>query len=262
MSDFEFTVTDGIGLATFNRPQARNALTFEMYEGLAATCAEVTSDVSRGSQNCRAIVVTGDAKAFAAGTDIAQFRAFESGADGIAYERQMGHVFDRVERCPVPVVAAISGACTGGGAAIAAVCDIRIASDNMRFGFPIARTLGNTLSPENLARTADLVGLSRAKKLLMTATLIDAREALDCGLIAEVCADHDATLERALSLAAKMAAMAPLTISSVKETYRRLTHAAAAVDCDDLIEQCYGSDDFREGMDAFLAKRHPVWRGT
>ena len=106
-----------IGWITFNRPQARNALTFAMYEGLAEICSRVGQ-----TREVKALVITGAGdKAFAAGTDIAQFQAFKGGEDGIAYERKMDRILDTIERCSVPTIAAIAGFCTGGGAAIAAV---------------------------------------------------------------------------------------------------------------------------------------------
>src|ERR1700760_1194940 len=124
---------DGIGHVTLNRPQARNALTFPMYERLAEIAAD-PGDV-------RGVVVTGAGdKAFAAGTDINQFRAFSGAEDAMAYEARIDRVLGVIERCPVPTVAAVGGACTGGGAAIAAACDLRIAAAHARFGFPIART--------------------------------------------------------------------------------------------------------------------------
>ncbi|MFO7758096.1 MAG: enoyl-CoA hydratase-related protein, partial [Roseovarius sp.] len=122
---------------TFNRPQARNALTFEMYDGLALLCRDVPTDGS-----LRAVVIHGaGGKAFAAGTDMTQFRAFDKPQDAADYEAKIEGVLDAVERCKLPTVAAINGACTGGGAAIAGACDIRIATANLKFGFPIARTL-------------------------------------------------------------------------------------------------------------------------
>ena len=129
----------------FNRPEARNALTFAMYEELADICANVPTDGS-----VRAVVIHGaGGKAFAAGTDMTQFRAFETAQDALDYEAQIDAVLEAVERCPVPTIAAINGACTGGGASIAAACDIRIASASLKFGFPIARTLGNCLAAVN-----------------------------------------------------------------------------------------------------------------
>ena len=169
---------DGIGHLTFNRPQARNALTFPMYERLA----EIATDPG----DVRALVITGAGdRAFAAGTDINQFRAFSTAADAMAYEQKIDRVLGAVERCRVPTIAAIAGACTGGGAAIAAACDLRLAAANARFGFPIARTLGNCLSMSNLARLSALIGPARVIEMIFTARLFTATQALAAGLLTE-----------------------------------------------------------------------------
>jgi enoyl-CoA hydratase/carnithine racemase len=242
---------------TFNRPEARNALTFAMYEGLATLCREVPTDGS-----IRAVVIAGaGGKAFAAGTDMTLFRAFERAEDALDYETRIEAVLEAIERCPLPTVAAITGACTGGGAAIAAVCDLRIASRDLKFGFPIARTLGNCLAAANLARLASLMGAGRVREMIFTARLIGAEEALGCGLISEVCADEAALMARAAALADTLAQMAPLTLRATKEAMRRVAVATRVEDAD-LIEMCYMSRDFRHGMEAFLAKRAPDWSGT
>lgn len=242
---------------TFNRPEARNALTFGMYEGLAALCRGVSTDGS-----LRAVVIHGaGGKAFAAGTDMTEFRAFERAQDALDYEARIEAVLEAIERCPLPTVAAINGACTGGGAAIAGVCDIRIAAASLKFGFPIARTLGNCLSAANLARLASLMGAGRVREMIFTARLIGAQEALGIGLISEVLEDEAALMERADALADTLGQMAPLTLRATKEAMRRVA-AATRVEDSDLIEMCYMSRDFRHGMEAFLAKEKPDWNGT
>jgi enoyl-CoA hydratase len=249
---------DKVGWITFNRPQARNALTFAMYEGVAEVCARVAK-----SREVQALVITGGGdKAFAAGTDIAQFRDFKGGEDGIAYERKMDRILETIERCPVPTIAAVNGFCTGGGAAIAAVCDFRIASASAQFGFPIARTLGNCLSMPNYARLAALVGPQRVKEMLLLAKLVDAETALKIGLVSEVLPDQAALLARAEALAVTLAGHAPITMAVTKEALRRLQAKMGDENIDDLIRHTYGSADFKEGMDAFLGKRPPKWTGT
>lgn len=243
------------GVITFNRPQARNALTFEMYETLATICNTIVDK----SLDIRSLIVTGAGdKAFAAGTDISRFRDFRTPEDALGYERTMDRVLGVLESIPIPTVAAIRGACTGGGAAIAACCDIRIASDDIKYGFPIARTLGNCLSTGNLARLVALLGDARTREILMTSRLITIAEALSINLVNESSADP---LARAHELCELMHGHAPLTIAASKEGLRRLRESAANVEGDDLIVQCYTSEDFREGMDAFLAKRKPEWKG-
>lgn len=246
-----------VATITLNRPDKRNALTFGMYEGLAAFCRE-----AREAEGLRAIVVAGaGGKAFAAGTDISLFREFEGAESGLAYEKKMDGILADIEACPVPMIAALAGACTGGGAAIAAVCDVRIATGDMKFGFPIARTLGNCLSAASIQRLNALLGPGRTKEMLMTARLIEAEEARHIGLVSEVHADYAALMRRADALAREIAEFAPVTLRVTKEMYRRINAAALAVEDDDLIAQSYGSEDFREGLDAFLAKRKPAWKG-
>ena len=253
-----YAVEDGIGTITLNRPQARNALTFAMYERIAEICRD---PAAHGDP--RVIVMTGAGdKAFAAGTDIAQFRAFESAEDALAYEERIETVMRAIERCPVPTLAAISGAVTGGGAGIALACDLRIATVTARFGFPIARTLGNCLSMENYARLYAMLGPARVKDIVFTARLVEAEEGQRIGLYGELLPDHAALMRRAGELARTIAGHAPLTMRATKEAMRRLTAATAeGLDGRDLVTLCYTSADFREGMEAFLGKRTPNWTG-
>ena len=257
--DLLYEVRDGIARVTFNRPQARNAMLFGMYERLAEICTEIDAD-----RTVRALILTGAGeRAFAAGTDISQFRAFKTPEDALAYEARIDSVLGALERVRVPTIAAIAGACTGGGAAMAACCDLRIAAGNMRFGFPIARTLGNCLSVSNYARLAALIGPARVKDMVFTARLIEAEEARGIGLVSEVLPDPAALCVRAEELAQLIAAHAPLTLRATKEALRRIRERSPAPgEADkDLLLMCYMSADFREGMDAFLNKRAPVWRG-
>ncbi len=254
-ADLFFEIRDGVARLTFNRPQARNALTFAMYEGLAQACERVDADPS-----VRVMILAGTGeKAFAAGTDIGAFRALETPDDALAYEARIDRVLSALEACRVPTIAAIAGACTGGGAAIAACCDLRIATADARIGFPIARTLGNCLSVATLARLVRLVGPMRVKEMIFTARLLDAEEAQGAGFLTEVVPDAPALTARADALARLIAGHAPLTLEATKEGLRRLAAGEAAGD--DLILRCYMSEDFREGMTAFLEKRTPTWRG-
>lgn len=253
--EFLFECRGDTGIITFNRPHARNALSFAMYEALDDVCQSVHSHVL----DIRSLLITGAGdKAFAAGTDISCFSDFNSADDALGYERTMDRVLGALESLAIPTVAAIRGACTGGGAAIAACCDLRIASDDLKFGFPIARTLGNCLSVGNLSRLVELLGAARTRDILLTARLIRSEEALQIGLVNECVADP---MKRALALCETLQQHAPLTMAASKEGLRRLREHAAAVEGDDLVVQCYTSDDFREGMDAFLNKRPPDWQG-
>jgi enoyl-CoA hydratase/carnithine racemase len=141
--------------------------------------------------------------AFGAGTDISLFRDFKSGDDGLAYEARMEAMFAKMERCAVPVIAAIPGVCTGGAAVIAAACDLRISTRKLKFGFPIARTLANCLSAANIARVAMLTGVGRAVDMLMTTRLIEADEALAIGLVNELFDTNEELMARAQAPAPK-----------------------------------------------------------
>lgn len=256
MSDLVlYDVDGGIGTITINRPEARNALTFEMYDLIAEICAAPSPD-----GGVKALIVTGAGeRAFAAGTDISLFRDFHAPEDARRYEERIERALTKIEACPVPTIAAISGACTGGGATIAVACDLRIAAQNAVFGFPVARTLGNCLSLANYARLVALIGAGRVMDMVLTARLPDAEAAKAIGLISEILPDHPALMARARELAATVAQHAPLTMQATKEALRRLREGRR--DDDDLITMCYMSEDFREGLEAFLAKRKPEWKG-
>lgn len=257
-TDLLYAIEDWIGIATINRPHARNALTMPMY----ARLAEICRGLEPGGP-VKALIIRGaGGKAFASGTDIAEFAAFTTGAEGVAYETGFSGYIAEIEACRVPTIAAIAGACTGGGAAIAAVADLRLTTADLRFGFPIARTLGNTLGASTLAKVVALIGPARTTDLLFQARLMGAEEALRIGLVSEVVADADALDDRAHAIAREVASLAPLTLFTLKETLRRIMGAGgAAVENRDMVDLAYGSADFREGRDAFLARRPPVWRG-
>ena len=255
--DMLYEIKDGIGWVTFNRPQARNAFTFAMYERLSEIAKQANEDKS-----IKVLVFQGAGdKAFASGTDINQFRAFKSPEDALEYESRIDRVLGVLETCRVPTIAAINGACTGGGAGIAACCDIRIGTKTARLGFPIARTLGNCLSMSNLSRLTALVGPARVKDLIFTARLVGAEEAANVGLLTEVVEDGAALQTRAAEMAALIATHAPLTMTAIKQGLARLMTRLTREEGEDLILMCYMSRDFREGMDAFLNKRAPQWKG-
>ena len=257
-SEILFEVRDGVGCVTLNRPQARNAMTMYMYDELARICTDVA-----GSGDIHALIITGAGeKAFAAGTDISHFLNFTTPEQGLEYERTAHRQFSAYDACPVPVIAAVSGACTGGGAGIAACCDLRIATKSMKFGFPIARTLGNCLSIETLNRLVTLIGEARTKELIITSRLIEAEEALAIGLINELVEDHDALMERVWSLGARLKDHAPLTMQATKALLSRLRNQGPEADDADWIGKVYSSADFKEGREAFLEKRKPVWKGV
>ena len=245
-----------IAVLTFNRPDARNAMTWDMYRGLHDACEHVDAD-----DRVRVMVLRGAGdKAFVAGTDIAQFREFTTPQHALDYERAQNKNIGRVEKVQKPTIAMLRGFAVGGGANIALACDLRIAATDAQLGVPIARTLGNTLSMETVARIMAYVGPARTKELLFTARLLTAEEGKAAGVFNEV-VEPERLEARTFELADRIASNAPLTIRSIKAMVRRVLEDARPDEVSDLIQLAYQSEDFREGVEAFLAKRPPVWRG-
>ena len=240
-----------------DRPAARNALTFAMYDRIAALCRD-----ANGDDSVKAVVISGSADAFVAGTDIAQFVDFKEATQALDYERRMDAWLGAIEDVRVPTIAALRGPVVGGGLAIAAACDLRVAAPSARFGVPVARTLGNCFSAANLVRLAALVGLGRVKELVFTARLIDAQEARAIGLISEIVASENALDARVDELVEQLASYAPLTLHATKEMVRRIRARMLPDEASDLVALCYTSADFREGVRAFIERRKPVWTGS
>jgi len=240
---------------TFDRPAARNAMTWHMYERLRSVCEELAAD-----SHIRVAVLRGaGGQAFIAGTDIAQFLDFKTGEDGIAYEAEMERTLGLLEALPMPTLAVVEGWAIGGGLAIAACCDLRIATPGSRFGVPIARTLGNCLSVANYARLVAALGLPRAKRMLLLAENLTADEALAGGFLSAIV--EPAVLDQRIAeLCERLRQQAPVTMRVTKEAIRRLT-LAGLPDGDDLVRACYGSADFRIGVRAFVDKKTPQWTG-
>jgi len=256
-SEVLFEIAGSVAYLTFNRPEARNAMTWAMYDALATSCDRADTD-----PDIRVLVLRASGEAFIAGTDIRQFTGFESADDGVAYERRLDAVIDRLEAVNLPTIAQVQGVAAGGGCAIAFACDLRVCTPNATFGVPIARTLGNCLSSDNYARLVDLIGPARTKDLLFTGRFLNASEGHALGLVTRL-AEPDQIDETVRTLADAIAANAPLTIRATKEAIRRIARHRRPdpVQADDLIALCYGSHDFREGVSAFLAKRRPRFTG-
>ena len=245
-----------VAWVTFNRPEARNAMTFEMYDDLHDLCDELDAD-----REVRVVVVRGAGdKSFAAGTDIRQFLSFETREDALGYEARIGRVLRRLAGLAKPTIAMVQGDAVGGGLFLSLACDLRFAADHARFGAPVARTLGNCTAPFSFTLLASTVGMVRAREILIRARLVAAAEARAMGLVDEVY--PGAELEaRVRDEAERLTGHAPLTMAAVKEATRRVRDVFALDDAEDIILSCYLSADFKEGARAFLEKRKPNWRG-
>jgi enoyl-CoA hydratase len=243
-----------IARITLSRPAALNALTWSMYQQMEGHLEQVAAD-----ESIRAIIIRGEGKAFAAGTDIQQFQHFTAD-DGVAYEHTMERIVERLYSITKPTLAAIHGYAVGAGLVIATACDLRYATPASRFGVPIARTLGNCITLKNYRHLVDALGATRAKEMLLTARLLTASEALNYGFLTAII-DEENLMARVTGVAEQISGLAPLTIWSVKEAQRRLSAGGAASDFDDVLARVYGSADFAEGVKAHMEKRKPQWRG-
>jgi enoyl-CoA hydratase len=245
----------GVASVVFNRPQARNAMTWRMYEQLVEIGQHLHND-----RSVRAVVLRGaGGQAFVAGTDIEQFTSFHSAEDGVAYERQIEACIELLCGLPMPTLAIIEGWAVGGGLAIATACDFRLATPGTRLGVPIAKTLGNGLSIANVARLRAALGHQQVKRMLMLAEFIEADEALASGYLHQIVA-ADSIAASAAELVQRLSALAPITQRVSKAALDRLVTQDLPA-ADDLIRAVYGSEDFRQGVRAFVAKRPPVWSG-
>lgn len=255
MSELEVTQDGAVLTVLFNRPEARNAMTFAMYDGLEEACARADADDA-----VRVMVLRGaGGRAFVAGTDISQFSTFTSGEDGITYEERITRVVNRLEDVAVPTVAAIEGPCVGGGLALAAACDLRLATESSRFGVPIARTLGNCLSMNTYSLLVHHLGPGRTLDMLLRARLLSAADAHATGFVGEVVADGE--LEPALTaLIDVLLSHAPLSMKAAGQAVARLRRANLP-DGDDLVREVFGSADFRAGVAAFVERGQVSWTG-
>lgn len=228
-----------------------------MYDALAAACESVDADTT-----VRVFVVKGAGRAFAAGTDISQFIDLKTAADAVGYERRLDRVIDRLEAVRCATIAQVDGVAAGGGCAIALACDLRVCTPEARFGVPIARTLGNCLSATNYSRILELIGPARLKDVLFTGRFMSGEEAHAAGLVARL-SSADGIEHEVSELALSIAANAPLTIQATKEALRRIHQhnrlPQGAID--ELVVECYTSDDFRHAVESFLAKTKPVFTG-
>ncbi|TEA78802.1 enoyl-CoA hydratase [Allopusillimonas ginsengisoli] len=237
----------GIAEILIDRADRHNAMTLAMYEGMVSLIEQCTNNAA-----VQCVLFRGaGGKSFVSGTDIAYFKDFTDGKQGLDYEAFVERVIDAVERIPVPTIAIIDGWAVGGGLALATACDFRVCSHSSRFGAPIAKTLSNTLSSRNIARLTAAFGVPRVKKMLLLAEYVSADEALSCGYVHQVCVQEDIQ-HAAHALAQQLTALSPVTQGAVKETLRRIV-VEQRLDDDDIIESVYGSQAFRDGVASFVS---------
>lgn len=248
-----------IGWIVFNNPARHNATSFEMWQSLPLVLDAYALD-----PEVRVIVLKGAGeKAFSAGADISQFKEKRTGAEAV---REYNAASDKAGRalreCPKPTIAMVRGYCIGGGTAVAVGCDIRIASDDARFGVPAAK-LGLGYRFDGIRRLASIVGPSSAAEIFFTGHQFSAQEALDMGLINRIV--PVAELEKyTLDYANTIAVNAPLTIAAVKRSLIEFLKDPAERDlahCQKMVNACYESEDYKEGQAAFMEKRKPQFKG-
>jgi enoyl-CoA hydratase len=250
---------DGVGVVTFNQPEKHNAMSVEMWKGLA----DILDDFARDPA-IRTVILTGaGTRAFVSGADISQFEQQRASADAQrAYDEQTAIGRQRLSSFPKPTIASIRGYCLGGGLAIAMQADIRIASPDTQFGIPAAK-LGIAYGFEGLRRLVSLVGPAHARMILYTGARIGADEALRIGLINRI-APADELEARVFEVANQIAANAPLSGAASKLAIDQVLLDPDARDLESLARAtatCFDSEDYREGRAAFLEKRPPRFQG-
>lgn len=251
-----FTREGAIGRIVFDNQASLNALTFSMWRRLGEICREISEDDS-----LRVVTLRGaGGKAFLAGTAIDGFLEFKSGADGVAYEREMDEYVSLVETLPMTTIAVVEGWAVGGGLALSCACDLRIATTDAKFGSPLGRSIGNCLSASGYTRLVAHVGIAQAKRILLLGEMLTAQELFDLGLLLHV-VERDALDETVEAVCKRAAENAPITSRASKTAIRRLIYAGRP-DIDDLIEQVYGSNDFRMAVRNFLEKKPRIWTGS
>ena len=256
MAQVTCEVKGNIAYITFDHVAARNAMTVGMYQSLQKIC----EDLAQNSDVRVAILRGAGGKAFVSGSDIAQFAQFQDGEDGIAYEQGIDAYLQPLATLPMPTIAVIDGVAAGGGLAIATCCDFRISTPDAKFGVPIAKTLGNCLSPGNIAWLIAHLGVNTVKRMLLLAEMIPASVLLAQGyLLATHEAEHLG--KEADQLAHQLASLAPITQKASKLALARMIKNQLP-DCQDLIRETYGSADFKNGVTSFLKGEKPRWMGV
>ena len=248
-----------IGWVIFNNPQKRNAMSLEMSEATAAALEDYARDPA-----IRVVILKGEGdKAFVSGADISQFKERRGTMEQVRASEAISEKTNKaIRECPKPVIAMIRGYCMGGGLGLAVACDLRIATDDSRFGIPAAK-LGVGYRFAGVRRLAQLVGPSFTAEIFYTGRQFSSQEALQMGLVNRVLPAGE--LEKyVLDYAATLSANAPLTIAAVKRCLIELGRDPGERDlalCQKMVEDCFASADYKEGQAAFMEKRKPVFKG-
>jgi len=240
---------------TFDHVAARNAMTVGMYQSLKSICENIANNPL-----LRVAIFRGaGGKSFVSGSDIAQFASFKDGQDGVRYEQGIDDYLTPLATLPIPTIAVIDGMAVGGGLAIASCCDFRISTPEAKFGVPIAKTLGNCLSAGNIAWLIAHLNINIVKRMLILAEMISAEELLKQGYLLATYEQDQLEME-ADKLADRLGKLASITQKSSKLVLARLIKNQLP-DCNDLINETYGSNDFKNGVAAFLKGEPPNWTG-
>ena len=253
-------VDGGVGWMVFNNPERHNAISLEMWEAALEIMAAFTAD-----PNVRVMVVTGaGGKAFASGADISKFKDERQEAAALArYQATTQQAYSAIQGMAIPTIAMVRGYCIGGGTAAAVCCDLRICTENAKFGVPAAK-LGLGYGMQRAQPLVDLVGPAYAKEMFFTGRQFDAREAERTGLVNRVVAD-DQLESTVQELARTIADNAPLTVRTAKQVVGELMKDARDRDVaatERAVEACFASADYKEGQAAFAEKRKPRFTGA
>ncbi len=248
----DLKIEGNIATISFNNPRAHNAMTWEMYEQLKKICDKLAINMK-----IRAVILRGEGgRAFISGSDIKQFVNLRKDEP---YEKTVDLIFQSLQQLPIPTIALINGLAMGSGLLIATACDFRISTPDTRFGIPIAKTLGNCLSPSNLSWISSHLGMDMVKRMLLLAEPISATELLDKGYLYKVVKAEEID-QCTNDLAICLSQLAPMTQKATKLTLAKLLENNLP-DCSLLMRETYNSQDFQEGVIAFISSKKPNWTG-